>query len=330
MTMIKRAKTFALKSGALEQNQISGIASVAGVLDSYNDVILPGAFTPSTLTEFLSAGFVAANHDWREVVAMPLVAEVRGNDLYTEAEFHSTDDAQSLRVKCAERLEKGLAVGLSIGFTMAPGDYRSFANGAALLKWAEGAGYDLRAIDAAGISAHEKRCQAITRIAKLYEYSVVSAPANPETWATEVKAEVAISHDGAAIRGIDRGPELFVPAPADTAPFTEDPSDSPSSVLPAGTMEEHAEAALAVAKAFADRLAGLHALRAKEGRPLSETNRERAAQLRAALADCVERLSQIADDSAPLPEIDMAPMRLAYLRVRQRHLRAIAEEASAA
>lgn len=198
-----RTKTFALKAGAMEGNTIRGIASVAGVLDSYDDVIMPGALSESVLAEFRASGFVADSHDWRSMVAMPTVAEVRGVELYTEAEFHSTEDAQAVRTKCAERIERGLSVGLSIGFMMAPAAYKSFTSGDALLKWAEATGYSLADLDTETIRACKRRCQAITEISRLIEYSVVAIPANPASWATEVKTADGIAGD--------RGPELSVP-----------------------------------------------------------------------------------------------------------------------
>lgn len=201
MNYLKRQKTFALKAQGLADNHLRGIASVAGVLDSYDDVILPGAFTDEVLADFLATGFVADGHDWRQMIAMPTVAEVRGVDLYTEAEFHSTDDAQAIRTKCAERIERGLSVGLSVGFSMASTDYKSFATGAALLKWAEGAGYSLADLDTAAISACARRCSVIVKVAKLYEYSVVAAPANPQSWATEVKAEQPVAERAHFTRG---------------------------------------------------------------------------------------------------------------------------------
>lgn len=206
MNYLKRQKTFALKAQGLADNHLRGIASVAGVLDSYDDVILPGAFTDEVLADFLATGFVADGHDWRQMIAMPTVAEVRGVDLYTEAEFHSTDDAQAIRTKCAERIERGLSVGLSVGFSMASTDYKSFATGAALLKWAEGAGYNLTDLDTATISACARRCSAIVKVAKLYEYSVVAAPANPQSWATEVKAEQPVAERPHFTRGEYLGP----------------------------------------------------------------------------------------------------------------------------
>lgn len=188
MPQINRTKTFALKGGGLDGNLLRGVASVAGVLDSYDDVIMPGALSESVLSEFRATGFVADSHDWSAMIAMPIVAEVRGVDLYTEAEFHSTADAQAVRTKCAERIDRGLSVGLSIGFMVAPTDYRSFTSGDALLKWAEGAGYSLGDLDTEGIRACNRRCQAITNIARLIEYSVVAIPANPASWATEVRS----------------------------------------------------------------------------------------------------------------------------------------------
>lgn len=187
MKNLQRQKTFAFRAESLTDNTLRGIASVAGVLDSYDDVIMPGAFTDEVLADFLATGFVAEGHDWRQMIAMPRLAQMRGNALYTEAEFHSTDDAQAIRTKCQERIDRGLSVGLSVGFSISPVEYKTFASGPALLKWAEAAGYSLSELDAEALGSCMRRCAAIVRVAKLYEYSVVAAPANPDSWAIEVR-----------------------------------------------------------------------------------------------------------------------------------------------
>lgn len=193
MNQLRKTKTLSLKADAIQENRIVGDASACGNLDSYRDVIFPDPFPGTVLSEFLALGFVADTHDWSKMVAMPLVAEMRGNVLHTEAEFHSTPDAQIIRTKCAERIANNLAVGLSIGFMMEASDYIKFSNGAALLKYAESKGYDLSRFDVAGITACKSPCQAILKISKLVEYSVVAAPANPAAWATSVKGRIQMT-----------------------------------------------------------------------------------------------------------------------------------------
>lgn len=178
-----------LKGANIEGNCLKGEPSVMGNLDSYYDVIMPGAFTDEVLEEFMQSGFIALNHDWDKVIGIPTKAEVRGQALYGECEFHTTADAQEVRTKCAERMAAGKDVGLSIGFSVMPDQTKRFPSGEALLAWARSAGYDMSLLDVTAISQHRQRCQALVKIARLYEWSPVPIPANPAANATEVKRE---------------------------------------------------------------------------------------------------------------------------------------------
>jgi phage head maturation protease len=188
---VRVQKAFAVKNAALDDNRISGAASVMGSMDRswWHDVIFPGAYR-NCLADFLQHGFVADTHDWcwQSVVAMPLVAEERGNELYTEAEFHQTQGAQDVRQKCRERIARGLAVGLSVGFQVDEDGFAWFPTGQALLDFANAAGHDMTLFDVEGIRAHRDECRGIFAIDVLYEYSIVPAPAHPEALASDAKA----------------------------------------------------------------------------------------------------------------------------------------------
>jgi hypothetical protein len=190
-------KVLSLKADAIQGDKMAGDAGGIGNLDSWDDVIFPDAFSADVIADFLSSGFVADAHDWTKMVGMPLVAEVRGNLLYTECEFHSTPDAQIIKTKCAERIARGLAVGLSVGIGMYPDSIKSFPNGPALLAYAEAQGYDMTLFDVEGIKAHTRRCRAIVHVDKWYEYSPVPVPANPNAWASAMKhAELSLATKG--------------------------------------------------------------------------------------------------------------------------------------
>lgn len=166
---------------------LAGIASVMGNLDSADDVIFPGAYK-DCLPQFRAQGFVAVGHDWEDLpVAMPTLIEERGNALYAECEFHTTDDAQEARAVCAERLAKGLSVGLSVGFLCSYEDCMVFENGENLLAFAAANSYDLSLFDRVGITAHKEWCRAILRVSRLVEYSIVPIPANGKAQAIAAK-----------------------------------------------------------------------------------------------------------------------------------------------
>lgn len=189
----------------MQENTLKGNASVMGVLDSYSDCIFPGAYK-NAIKGFLENGFIPVGHNWSELpVAMPTKAMEDGQNLYCEAVFHSHQYAQDARTVCMERLAAGLSVGLSVGFMP---DYDSgvawfdgnveadgiragliyFDSGESLLKFAKSAGYDLKLFDTKGIRDCKGYCRGILGISALYEYSIVSIPANSRATATDAKS----------------------------------------------------------------------------------------------------------------------------------------------
>lgn len=187
--MNTRLKSYELKQAELSGNMLKGAAAVMGNLDRVNDCIFPGAFK-SALKSFRESGFVSVGHDWHDLpVAMPTFCAEQGNKLYSEAEFHSTSDAQEARTICIERIANGFTVGLSVGFDL---DWNNglvqFQNGAKLLQYATDNGYDLALFDEKGIRACKDTCWGIIKISDLFEYSIVPVPMNPDACITEVKS----------------------------------------------------------------------------------------------------------------------------------------------
>jgi phage head maturation protease len=178
-----------MKDLQITDNQIAGAAAVMGNLDRQGDVLYPGCWR-SALRDFRSAGFVAIGHDWAALpVAMPLEAAERGGELVCKAEFHSTPEGQSARQVCMERMQRGLSVGLSVGFMPDyDGGVHYFESGKALLQHAEQSGAPMDLFDAAGIARCKGQCRGISRIAEFYEFSIVPVPANPKAVATAVKS----------------------------------------------------------------------------------------------------------------------------------------------
>jgi uncharacterized protein len=138
---------------------LTGYGSVFGNVDLDKDIIDHGAFTEG-MAEFLFDGFLGWMHDWGyegPPVGYFLEATEDDHGLFLSARFHSTTQAEQVRVWVKERLEAKKSVGLSIGFR--------------ILGWER---------DAAGL-------RHITN-AKLYEVSVVTVPANPKAQVTGLKA----------------------------------------------------------------------------------------------------------------------------------------------
>ena len=182
-------KTLSVSEGKISGQSLQCVPSVTGVLDFYDDVIFPGAFT-SCLPGFLKRGFCPHDHEWSwvAIVGFPTVAYEIGNKLYSEFTFHSDQASQDALAKCRERLAAGKEVGLSVGFTMSTGNYVEFKSGKALLDYAKSHKYDLKLFDVEGISAHRGPCQAILLIDELFEYSLTPVPANPQAMAIAVKS----------------------------------------------------------------------------------------------------------------------------------------------
>src|SRR4051812_19760849 len=110
-------KTFNLAEFKIDAGagSFEGYASIFGNVDDGGDVVMPGAFTKA-IPDFLRDGFLSWSHDWTMPVAMPTMAREDTQGLYIAGEFHSTAAAQDARTIAAERVAKGLRMGLSIGY----------------------------------------------------------------------------------------------------------------------------------------------------------------------------------------------------------------------
>lgn len=183
---------FEIKDAQMDDRGVlKGASSVMGVLHRNADVIFPGFFRPA-LAQFLKDGFVPLSHEWDGLpIGYPIVAEERGNQLYTEAEYHSHQAAQDARTVARERLSAGKSVGLSVGYLP---DYdngvKVFENGPALLKYARESGCDMKLFDVKSIQAHNTWCRALLPDAcvELFEYSQTSVPMNRFAVAAETNS----------------------------------------------------------------------------------------------------------------------------------------------
>ena len=147
---------------------LTGYGSVFGNVDLDKDIIDRGAFSEG-LDDFVRDGFLGWMHDWGyegPPVGYFLESAEDDHGLFLSARFHSTPNAEQVRVWVGERLAAGKSVGLSIGFR--------------ILGWER---------DAAGL-------RHITK-AKLYEVSVVTVPANPQAQVTGLKSRPPVVDLGA-------------------------------------------------------------------------------------------------------------------------------------
>lgn len=139
---------------------LTGYASTFGNVDAAEEIVMAGAFK-DTVAEFLEAGFIALGHDWRALpIATPTSAEEDKKGLLISAEFHTTPDAQNARTVVRERLDRGKAVKMSIGYEVLEDSIRNEKGG---------------------------KVRELHKL-KLYEVSVVTVPANPLADVTGAKS----------------------------------------------------------------------------------------------------------------------------------------------
>jgi HK97 family phage prohead protease len=172
-----------------------GIANSFGSLDSYNDITVPGCFQES-LADFIQQGWSAPDHEWGVKSEIGIIVEARETDegLYVRVEFHPTDDAQNVRKKIKNRIEKGKSVRLSIGYSTE--DERIISGRDAVQYLRANHTMDERAACVAA-----SRVRLLLKV-KLYEVSPVSVPAEPNARVTAVKGAFSDSVEGAKHKGL--------------------------------------------------------------------------------------------------------------------------------
>jgi HK97 family phage prohead protease len=107
----------ALKVSDEGSGAIEGYRSVFGEIDEGGDIVVKGAFA-ECIPEFLRSGFTAESHDWdfSKAVGFPVEAKEDDYGWFVKSQFHSTPDAQNIRIKAQERFAAGKQVGFSFGY----------------------------------------------------------------------------------------------------------------------------------------------------------------------------------------------------------------------
>lgn len=248
-----------------------GYTSVYSVLDDVGDIVLPGAYAES-IPSFLKKGFSSADHTWTYasggIVAYPVEAKEDSYGLWVRCNFHSTSDAQVVRVKASERSSAGLEVALSIGYepqlfdVIYPDDYAT-----ELPKY-------LRPDVLTEGLAKANSFLRIRLLKKLYLYEpgIVPVPALQDAMLTGVKS--ANEHDD--WDGLDTGlSESEWLARLDTA-----------------------------VKNFEVRVKARVSMRTKEGRVLSSANWQALADMCDQMDDLSKRVRSMLDEAKPKPKED--------------------------
>lgn len=173
-----------------------GVACVMGVMDAYRSVWSPKAFGKPVLATFLNAGFISDSHSWEDHLATIDDARVTNNELRIGWTWYSTDDAQEMRTKCKERMERKKTVGLSIGASVNWSKCADFDSGEKLWTYAEGLGEDMSLYDPS-IRKHKGYCWIIPEVTRLYETAITLAPAVPGSQQTEARSIDDLLHSEA-------------------------------------------------------------------------------------------------------------------------------------
>jgi hypothetical protein len=185
-------RDFEAKSAEISDNgTIHMVASTVGNADRIGDVLMPGCFGKQVLDQATKKGWIDVAHSWDGLPAgYPTNWYMQGTDLIVDGEFHSTPRAQEVRTIVQERLKAKKYVGVSIGFMPDYSSVKEFDTGEDLLKWAEGAGYDMGQMDAASIKG-QRWVWAITKVKEVFEASVCNVGMNPKARATIAKGLTA-------------------------------------------------------------------------------------------------------------------------------------------
>jgi len=115
--MLYKASKFEIKATA--DNTIEGYAAYFGNVDSYGDIIEPGAFS-KTLQENNSRVKVLWQHDINEPIGKPIMMEQDSKGLYIKAKISMTDTGK----KAMELMKDGVIDEMSIGYDIIKDEYK--------------------------------------------------------------------------------------------------------------------------------------------------------------------------------------------------------------
>lgn len=185
MTVPFEVKSVKADEGGQYAGEFEGYAAGIHNIDRAGDMILPGAFKDD-LPRFMREGVVCWQHDWFTPIGKPIEASEDSYGLLTRARVSNTaqgKDAMTL-------IRDGVVTKLSIGYRVQSYEWvdRSglvgYLGGSGL---AQGRQADiLRQYDEMEMA----ECFLLKKI-RLYEYSPVTIPANPNAIITEAKGLLA-------------------------------------------------------------------------------------------------------------------------------------------
>ena len=243
----------------------SGTACFLGVMDSYRSVWSPKAFSKPILSRFTTEGFISDSHMWEKHLATIDSAKVSRNELNIAWTWYSTGDAQEMRTKCKERIERGKVVGLSIGAIPDWAECQDFDSGEKLWNYAETVMKDDMSLYDPASRKHKGFCWVSGAVRRLVETGITLVPAVPNSMQKEA-------------RSLD---DLL--------------SGEPLGGLPFG---EHLERVLGALVGVEGRALEIEELRAGKGERIGRDNLGRIVALRDSLTSLIERSGNPQPDAA--------------------------------
>lgn len=196
----RMAVPFEVKSVKSDDGEYAGTIEgyAAGILniDRAGDMILPGAFA-ADLPRFLSEGVICWQHDWMAPIGKPTEAREDGYGLFSKAQISNTTQGRD----CMTLIKDGVVKKLSIGYRVQ--DY----------EWVDRAGL-IAFLPSLGLTP-EKQASILQQYdemelselfllkrIKLYEWSPVTIPANPNASITGAKGLPFADHSAAVIAAV--------------------------------------------------------------------------------------------------------------------------------
>lgn len=194
------AVPFEVKSVQEADGQFAGFIEgyAAGIhnIDRVGDMILPGAFRDD-LPRFLSEGVVCWQHNWDMPIGKPTEAREDSYGLYSKAQISNTTQGRD----CMTLVKDGVVRKLSIGYRVQ--DYE-WVDRAGLVAYLAGAG--LTSEKQASILQQYDEMDLmelfLLKKVKLYEYSPVTIPANPNASITAAKGLPFAEHSQAVLTAV--------------------------------------------------------------------------------------------------------------------------------
>lgn len=181
MTVPFDVKSVKAESDGQYAGTFEGYAAGIHNIDRAGDMILPGAFKDD-LPRFLNEGVVCWQHDWMTPIGVPLEAREDAYGLFTTSRISKTTQGEDAMTLIRDKVVKKLSIGYRVS------DYE-WVDRAGLQSYLGKSGLD--ADKQGDILAQYDEADLyelfLIKKLKLYEYSPVSIPANPNALITDAK-----------------------------------------------------------------------------------------------------------------------------------------------